>query len=184
MLHRLSAAWARIELFVAAIMAAVVTLLILLNVVARYFRISVFWVEETAIYAMVIMAFLAAAAAIERREAIAITLLVDAVRPQVQRFIYVFVDLVTLACAIFLLWICWIWFRPDVMLQVGFDLRAFRSETGVFTYGVRALTLGVPKFWFWLVVPVFAASLLLHGLSNLVKTLRGDLPQSQAGESS
>lgn len=184
MLHRLSAGWARIELFVAAILAGLVTVLILVIVVTRTLRISVFWAEETAIYAMVIMAFLAASAAIERREAIAITLIVDAVRPPIQRLIYIFVDLITLACAVFLLYICWIWFRPEVMWQVGFDIRAFQRETFVFTYTEPALTLGVPKFWFWLVVPVFAASLLLHGLSNLVKTLRGDVPQPQAGETS
>ncbi|MGY6535420.1 MAG: TRAP transporter small permease [Pararhodobacter sp.] len=184
MLHKLSAGWAKVELFVAAVMAGVVTVLILVNVVTRTMRVSVFWLEETAIYAMVFMAFLAASAAIERREAIAITLLVDAVRPQLQRLLYIFVDLITLGCAIFLLYICWIWFRPDVMWQVGFDIRAFQRATFVFTYTEPALTLGVPKFWFWLIVPVFAAGLLLHGLSNLVKTLRGIVPQSQAGETS
>ncbi|MCC5987569.1 MAG: TRAP transporter small permease subunit [Pararhodobacter sp.] len=182
MLHRVSAGWARVELFVAAVLAGVVTVLILLNVVARSLRISLFWVEETAIYTMVIMAFLAAAAAIERRETIAITLIVDAVRPQVRRLIYIFVDLVTLGCAVFLLYICWIWFRPDVMWQVGGDIRAFQRQTFIFTYSEPALTLGMPKFWFWLVVPVFAASLLLHGLSNLVKTLRGEIVQQIGGD--
>lgn len=184
MLHRISAGWARVELFFAAVMAAVVTVLILVNVVTRTMRISVFWLEETAIYAMVFMAFLAASAAIERREAISITLVVDAVRPQVQRLFYIFVDLVTLGCAVFLLYVCWIWFRPDVMLQVGFDIRAFQRETFVFTYSERALTLGMPKFWFWLIVPVFSLGLLLHGLSNLIKTLRGNIPQPMAGETS
>ena len=184
MLHRISAGWARVELFIAALLAGVVTVLILVNVVTRTMRISVFWLEETAIYAMVFMAFLAASAAIERREAISITLVVDAVRPKLQWLFYIFVDLVTLGCAVFLLYVCWIWFRPDVMLQVGFDIRAFQRETFVFTYSERALTLGMPKFWFWLIVPVFSLGLLLHGLSNLVKTLRGDIPQSVAGGAS
>lgn len=184
MLHRLSAGWAKVELFCAAVLAGVVTVLILLNVVTRSMRMAIFWVDELAIYAMVAMAFLAASAAIERREAIAITLIVDAVRPKLRRLFWLFVDVVTLGCAVFLLYICWTWFRPDVLWQVGGDFRAFQRQTFIFTYAEPTSTLGVRKFWFWLVVPAFATGLFLHGLSNLVKTLRGEIIEPQAGESS
>ena len=177
LLHRLSAGWARVELFCAAILAGVVSLLILLNVVTRSLRMAIYWVDELAIYSMVVMTFLAASAAIERREAIAITLIVDAVRPALQRALWLFVDVVTLICAIFLLYVCWVWFRPEVLWQVGFDFRAFQRQTFIFTYAEPTSTLGVRKFWFWLVVPVFAAGLFLHGLSNLIKTLRGEIVQ-------
>lgn len=184
MLHRLSAGWARVELFCAAILAGVVTLLILLNVVTRTARMSIYWVDEAAIYAMIGMAFLAASAAIERREAISITLIVDAVRPTLQRAFYIFVDVITLICAVFLLYICWIWFRPDVLWQVGGDFREFQRATFIFTYAEPTSTLGYRKFWFWLIVPLFALGLLLHGLSNLIKTLRGEAIHQHAGESS
>lgn len=173
MLHRLSAGWARVEIFLAAILAGVVTLLILLNVVTRSLRMAIYWVDEAAIYAMVVMTFLAASAAIERREAIAITLVVDVLRPGLQRALWIFVDTVTLACAALLIWFCWTWFQPDVLWRTGFDLRAFQRETFNFVYREPTLTLGWPKWWFWLAMPVFAAGLFLHALSNFVKTLRG-----------
>ena len=184
MLHRLSAGWARVEIFCAAILAGVVSVLIILNVVTRSMRIAIFWVDEAAIYAMVLMTFLAASAAIERREAIAITLIVDAVPLHVQRLFWLFVDAVTLIGALLLLWLCWMWFQPDVLWRTGFDFRAFQRETFNFIYREPTLTLGWPKWWLWLVVPVFAAGLTLHALSNLVKTLRGRIPVPQAGESS
>ena len=45
-------------------MAVGVTLLILLNIVARYFGAALYWVDELAIYAMVWMTFLGASAAL------------------------------------------------------------------------------------------------------------------------
>ena len=181
-LHRVSAGWARVEMFVAAVLAAMVSLLILFNVVTRAMRQAVFWVDEAAIYAMVAMTFLAASAAIERREAISITLIVDMVSARVQWFFWLFVDLVTLGAAALLLWACWIWFDPLTLIAVDFDLRAFRRETFNFIYAEPTSTLRMPKFWFWLVMPVFALGLTLHAVSNLIKTLAGRVPASPASE--
>lgn len=181
MLHRLSAGWARIEIVIAAVMAAVVTLLILLNVVTRSMRMSIYWVDEAAIYAMVVMTFLAASAAIERREAIAITLIVDTLKPGAQRLLWLFVDAMTLLCAVLLIWTCWIWFQPDVLWANDFNLRAFQRQTFNFVYREPTSTLGWPKWWFWMTMPVFALGLFLHALSNLIKTLRGLPPQYAEG---
>lgn len=175
-LHRLSDGWARIEMFAAAVLAAAVSGLILYNVATRAMRRAVFWVDEAAIYAMVAMAFLAASASIARRQAVAITLIVDMVSERGQRLFWLFVDLVTLGCAALLLWACWIWFDPLTLIAVDFDLRAFRRETFNFIYAEPTSTLGMPKFWFWLVMPVFTLGLTLHAVSNLVKTLSGDIP--------
>ncbi len=175
-LHRLSAGWARVEMVAAAILAATVSLLILFNVATRAMRQAVFWVDEAAIYAMVAMTFLAASASIERREAISITLIVDMLGPRASRFFWLFVDLVTLGAAALVVWTCWIWFDPLTLIAVDFDLRAFRRETFNFIYAEPTSTLGMPKFWFWLVMPVFALGLTLHAVSNLVKTLAGRVP--------
>ena len=183
-LHRLSAGWARVEMFVAAILAAMVSLLILYNVATRAMRQAVFWVDEAAIYAMVAMAFLAASASIDRREAISITLIVDMVSPRLQWAFWMFVDLVTLGAAALLLWACWIWFDPLTLIAVDFDLREFRRATFNFIYAEPTSTLRMPKFWFWLVMPVFALGLTLHAVSNLVKTLAGRIPTPLAAEDS
>ena len=176
LLHRISAGWARVELFCAAVLAAVVTCLILLNVVTRSLRMPIYWVDEAAIYAMVCMTFLAASAAIERREAISVTLFVDMVRPALARLLWLFVDAVTLLFAGLMLWFCWIWFQPAELIAAGFDLRAFRGATFNFIYAEPTSTLGIRKYWVWLVMPAFAAGFALHALSNLVKSLRGQVP--------
>lgn len=180
--HRLSAGWARIEMLTAAVLAAVVSVLILYNVVTRAMRQAVFWVDEAAIYAMVAMAFLAASASIAQREAISITLIVDMLSTRAQRLMWLFVDLVTLGAAVLLLWACWVWFDPLTLIAVDFDLRAFRGETFNFIYAEPTSTLGIPKFWFWLVMPVFALGFTLHALSNLLKTLEGRIPAPRSSE--
>lgn len=181
-LHRLSGAWARVEIFLAAVLAAVVTGLILLNVVTRSMRMAIYWVDEAAIYAMICMAFLAASAAIERREAIAVTLVLDAVPPRVAQALWLFVDAVTLAFAGLLLWFCWVWFDPAALWQAGFETRAFQRATFNFIYSEPTSTLGIRKVWVWLILPVFALGFALHAVSNLVKTLRGQVPGSGPAE--
>jgi len=174
MLHRISAAWARVEMFLAAVLAGAVTGLILLNVITRSMRRAIYWVDEAAIYAMVAMAFLAASAAIERREAISITLISDTLNPAGQKAVRLFVDVMTLTAAALLIATCWIWFAPLQIWAADFDIRTFQGQTFNFIYSEPTTTLGFPKFWVWLVMPVFALGLTLHAVSNLVKTLRGD----------
>ncbi|WP_333826697.1 TRAP transporter small permease [Pararhodobacter sp.] len=178
--HRISDGWARIEMIAAAVLAAVVSVLILYNVVTRAMRQAVFWVDEAAIYAMVAMAFFAASASIAQREAISITLIVDMLSVRAQRVMWLFVDLVTLGAGALLIWACWIWFDPLTLIAVDFDLRAFRSQTFNFIYAEPTSTLRMPKFWFWLVMPVFALGFTLHAFSNLLKTLAGRIPTPQA----
>ena len=178
MLHRLSAAWARIELICAAVLAGLVSVLILLNVITRSMRMALYWVDEAAIYAMVLMTFLAASAAIERRESISITLIMDLMRPRVQAMFWLFVDLITALAAVLLVWFTWRWFDPVTLAQVGFDFRAFQGETFNFIYAEPTSTLGIRKFWVWLIMPVFTLGFLLHATSNLVKTLRGQTPDA------
>lgn len=163
----------------AAVMAAVVSVLILFNVTTRAMRQAVFWVDEAAIYAMVAMAFFAASASIAQRQAISVTLIVDLLSRRAQRVMWLFVDLVTLGAGLLLLWACWIWFDPLTLIAVDFDLRAFRGQTFNFIYAEPTSTLRMPKFWFWLVMPVFALGFTLHALSNLLKTLAGDIPAPQ-----
>ena len=174
MLHRISRAWARAELLVASALAGLVTLLILLNVITRSMRNALYWVDEAAIYAMVAMTFLAGSAAIQRRETIAITFLPDALHGAARRAALIFVDLMVLVTAVALIWFCWIWFQPLAIARAGFDATAFQAGSFNFVYAERTTTLPMPKFWFWLIVPVFACGMALHGLSNLIETLRGD----------
>ncbi|MEM9524494.1 MAG: TRAP transporter small permease subunit, partial [Pseudomonadota bacterium] len=145
MLYRLSAAWARVELWCAAFLALCVTLLILLNVVTRTAGKALFWVDELTIYAMVWMTFLGASAALHHRNSVSITILPEAVPVHIKPLILKAVDVVVFVFALAMLWFCWRWFLPVEIMRVGFDAAAFQGKTFNFIYAEPTSTLGLPK---------------------------------------
>lgn len=177
MLKRLSRGWARVELALAAALALGISLLILANVVTRATGRAIYWTDEAAIYAMIWMTFLAASASIHERSAVAVTLVPDMLGDGGQRVFRIAVDVVVLAFALFMAWFCWRWFRPDVLIATGFDAQAFQQETFNFIYAEPTNTLGLPKVWVWLVMPLFTLGLILHAVHNLIAGLRGEAPE-------
>ncbi|CAD0184995.1 hypothetical protein RUESEDTHA_01879 [Ruegeria sp. THAF57] len=170
MLYRLSAFWARVELWSAALLALIVTVLILLNVVTRSTGNALFWVDELAIYSMVWMTFLGASAALHHRDAVSITIVTDAVSTRIKHLIDKCVDVIVFAFALAMLWFCWRWFLPLNIVQAGFDTTAFQGQTFNFIYAEPTLTLGLPKFLFWLVMWLFALGATLHSAMHLFGT--------------
>lgn len=169
----LSRSLARVELLVAAFLAAAITGLILLNIATRAFGHALYWTDELAIHAMIWMAFLTTSVVLKRRDGIAVTLLVDALPVGVRSLVALFVDIMVLFFALFLFVLCWRWYEPAVLWRSGFDIGAFQMETFNFIYSERTSTLGIPKFWSWLCLPIFSISLTLHGLINLTESLKG-----------
>ena len=172
MLYRISAFWARLELWGAALLALCVTLLILLNVVTRTAGNALFWVDELAIYAMVWMTFLGASAALHHRSAVSITILSDLASGTLKRVITKCVDAIVFGFALAMLWFCWRWFLPLDIARAGFDAQAFQGQTFNFIYAEPTLTLGLPKFLFWLGMWVFACGATLHSSMHLFSTGR------------
>ena len=173
MLQRLSLRLARYEEMTAAALAAAVTCLILANIAFRALGNPLYWVSELAIYAMIWMTFLIAGAVLKRRQCIAVTLLSDLLPATGQRAITLAVDAMVLLFALLLAWLCWRWYQPWALAQAGFDVRAFQGQTFNFIYAENTSTLGIKKFWAWLIVPWFALSLSLHGVANLLQSVQG-----------
>lgn len=173
MLSRLSDRLARFEEIAAATLAAAISLLILTNIAFRAAGSPLYWISELAIYAMIWMTFLIASVVLKRRQGIAVTLLSDVLPRQAGRVQTAIVDAAVLAFALLLLWFCWRWYQPLALARAGFDVQAFQAETFNFIYAETTSTLGITKFWVWLVVPWFALSLSFHGLVNLSGALRG-----------
>lgn len=167
MLRRFSARVAWFELWIAAVLAVCVTVLILLNIVTRYFGAALFWVDELAIYTMIWMTFLGASAALHHRDAISITLVTDAVSQRVRRALLKLVDLIVFGFALAMLWFCWRWFLPLDIARAGFDAEAFQGATFNFIYAEPTTTLGIPKFLFWLVMWSFSFGITLHSAMHL-----------------
>lgn len=170
LLGKLSAGIARIEVVLGATLGALTTALILLNVLTRSFASSLFWVDEAAITAMVWMTFFGASAAIHYRQSVAVTLVPDMLRGPVLRGLLIAVDCTVLVFFVVLFALAWTWFDPLTLALHGFDTKAYSGATFNFIYSEVSTTLGVPKFWLWLIVPVFAFGASVHALNNLLRT--------------
>lgn len=168
MLSSVSAAWARVELTFAALLAVSITVLILLNVVTRSLGAALFWVDELAIYAMAWMTFLGASAALHYGQNVAVTIVTDALPPAIRLVLARLVDVIVLAFAVFMIWFCWRWFSPIEFARHGFDARAFQGATFNFIYAEPTTTLGIKKAWVWSVMWLFALGATLHSLANLL----------------
>lgn len=157
------------EMWMAALLAALLSVLILLNVVSRALGMAIYWVDELAIYAMVWMTFLATSVVIKRRQTLSVTLIVDLLPTKGRVWLGLFSDLMVLLFAGLLLVFCIRWFDPFTLYQHGFDSGAFQMQTFNFIYAESTNTLGLKKFWIWLALPFVAVTLLLHASVNLLE---------------
>ncbi|MBO6720167.1 MAG: TRAP transporter small permease [Rhizobiaceae bacterium] len=178
-LSTLSRIVALVEIAVAALLTVATTGLILLNIVTRTSGNALYWVDEAAISTMVWASFLGASAAIERRSAVAVTLLPDAMPERWQYRLRIWSDFLVLVFFVILMWLCFLWFDPLTLYRLNFSLSDFTGETFNFIYQETTTTLGIPKFWLWSVMPTFAVFGALHALARLVER---DLPRETTPE--
>lgn len=162
----------RIETALAALLAAMVAGLILLNVATRTAGAALFWVDELAIYSMVWMAFLGASITIARRTGVAVTILTDALPHRLRAAIARGIDALVLAFALFLLWLTWRWYDLPTLIAFDFSIDAFTGETFNFMYREPTQTIGVAKYWVWLIVPLAAFAMSVHAAANLLSPNR------------
>ncbi len=166
-LQRFSNAVAATEAPLAGFLIAVVFGLLITNVVTRALTIPVYWIDELAIYAMIWSAFLGASFCLNKKSHIAVTLLADMVP---RRFAGIFaVASNTLLVAFFLIfaYVLWRWFDPLTLMTSG-SLSGFSQATFNFMYEEPTTTIGFRKVWFWLILPVFCLTGLLHTVTALV----------------
>lgn len=152
-----------------ALLTAVLVLLILLNIVTRSAGAALFWVDELAIYTMVWMALVGASVMVRMRLGIAVTIVTDLLPRGVKRAVARVADAILLVVAVALLILSWIWYDPIGLVRAGFDLDRFALETFKFIYTEPTNTIGIPKFWVWLAVPLMAFAMSVHALANLVE---------------
>ena len=144
------------------------TLLILLNIVTRFAGYAIYWVDELAIYCMIWMTFFATSVLLKRRESVAVGLLTEYVKGGTRTVLAKISDLMVLLFGGILAWLSWRWYDPVTLYQVGFDLESFQAETFNFMYAENTSTLGIKKFWVWMVLPILSITLTIHGLANLL----------------
>jgi TRAP-type C4-dicarboxylate transport system permease small subunit len=162
---------AQAERGVLRLIALALPLMILANVAGRAMRSPIYWMDELSILLMVWLAMIGMSLTLKTRDAVAVTMLVDAVPPLLMKAMKILIDLLVLVFGITLLVLCYRWFDPLTLMRLGFDTREFSGQTFNFMYQDTTATLGVAKFWFWLVVPLVAVTTSVHALSNLLQTM-------------
>lgn len=164
----------RLEKRLITALAGALVVLILLNVVTRAAGAALFWVDELAVYTMIWMALIGASAMVRMRTGVAVTLVTDLLPEAFRRVVHRTVDAVLLGLALALLVLCWQWYDPVALFESGFDLDVFAQNTFKFIYAEPTSTIGIPKFWVWLAVPLIALAMTIHALANLLEGPRDE----------
>lgn len=167
MLTRLSDRLARLEKALLVALVAILVGLILLNVATRAADVAVYWVDELAIYTMIWLVFIGAGHAVRLRRHVQVTLVLLFLSESARRHVERGIDVVVWAFCLFCVWLAWIWYDPVTLAAAGFDRDVFSSETFNYIYHEPTLTIGIPKFWVWLVMPWFALAASVHAGANV-----------------
>lgn len=168
-LPRLSTAIAWFEAWFTGAIILVILLILLANVVSRTLGAPLIWTDELAVYLMAIGAFSGASLGVARRQHIAVTLLADMLDRRKRRLLSVAVDTVLLLLFVCFGWMLWNWFDPVNVLTTE-SLQAYSRSSFNFLYQEPTTTLGVRKVWFWLILPVFCLSGIVHILASFGRT--------------
>lgn len=148
-----------------------VGVLILLNVVTRYTGTPIYWIDESAIYAVVWLSFIGASAMTRLRLDFSVGMLTERLPPAGVKAARAIARCFTVLFGLSLSYMCWLWMDPVGIAAAGFDAKTFAGESFNFLYTERTQTLNWPTWAVSLVIPLFAVSLTIHGLANLVEDL-------------
>ena len=147
------------------------TALILINVVTRYSHFPIYWIDESAVYCVVWLTFIGASAMTRLRLDFAVTMLTDRLSPRHQKIAKVISTGMVVVFGIALIVTCMLWMDPIGLARAGFDGRKLAAETFNFLYTEHTQTLNWPTWVLYLTLPIFAVSMTIHGLANLLEDL-------------
>jgi TRAP-type C4-dicarboxylate transport system permease small subunit len=145
--------------------------LILLNVVTRYTRIPLYWIDEAAVYSVVFLTFIGASAMTRLRMDFAVTILTERFPERWVRIAKVISTCIVLLFGFLLIWMCALWLDPVGIARAGFDARKFSGETFNFIYTERTQTLNWPLWKLYMIMPLFAICMTIHSVANLLEDL-------------
>jgi TRAP-type C4-dicarboxylate transport system permease small subunit len=145
--------------------------LVLLNVTTRYAGRPIYWVDEACVYAIVWLTFIGASSMTRMRLDFAVSMLTERFSARAQAIARRISTLGVVCFALLLGWMCWLWLDPAGIIAAGFDAKKFAGISFNFIYTERTQTLGWPNWVFYLIMPIFAATLLIHALANLIEDI-------------
>ncbi|MDH2343111.1 TRAP transporter small permease [Bradyrhizobium sp. SSUT77] len=145
--------------------------LILVNVVTRYSHFPIYWIDESAVYCVVWLTFVGASAMTRLRLDFAVTMLTERLSPRAQKIAKVISTGLVVVFGVALVITCVLWMDPIGLARAGFDGRKLAAETFNFLYTEHTQTLNWPTWVLYLTLPIFAVSMTIHGLANLLEDL-------------
>ena len=159
------------EKALAGFFMTVLLVLILVNVVTRFARVPIYWIDEASIFAMIWLGFIGASVMTRLRIDFAVTLLADQLSPKWVARLRALATAVSLLFAVGFAVVCWLWLDPVGIASHGFDAQAYAAETFNFLYTERTQTLEWPTWIVNLILPIFALTLIVHNAANLLEDL-------------
>lgn len=175
---RLSEGLLAIERRAVAILMALLSGAILLNIATRYLGSPIYWIDEFAVYCMVWLTFIGASVMTRLRLDFAVTMLTERLSPRCAALAKIIATGLVLLFAIALLVMCWLWFDPAGIAAAGFDAREYAGASFNFVYTERTQTLSWPTWVLYLILPIFALSMTVHAFANLLEDA-GIVPRAQ-----
>lgn len=164
---------ARAETLLLQLLVGAIALLMIVNVLMRWFFVSLYWADEMAINLMVVFAFIGGSLMFAQRRHFSVTILREMLPPGGRRVLAGVIEALGLIFAAVLAYACWLWFDPLTLARADFDLRAFFRQTFNSIYQETTDTIGIRRLWFFLIIPVFAITLALHSLAGLCRLALG-----------
>lgn len=161
----------RLERYAVAILMTLLSGAILLNVVTRYLGAPIYWIDEFAVYCMVWLTFFGASAMTRLRLDFAVTMMTERLSQRMRDLCRVLATGMVMMFSLALVAMCWLWLDPVGIASAGFDARAFSGSTFNFVYTERTQTLNWPTWVLYMILPVFAVSVTIHGLANLLEDM-------------
>lgn len=180
LLRHLSEVLIRIERFALILLVALVALFVLMNVTFRLFNVTIASADELAILSMTLAGFVGASLMLRARTDPAVLIVYEVASEPVVRGLRMGVSALAAVFGLTLLWLNWRWFNLPGLIGAGFDVGAFEMATFNFLYTEKTPVLGLPYFWFFLVMPWFALTLTVHALANLTEDLGLTAPRRLA----
>lgn len=165
-----------VERGVVAVLMTLLSGAIILNVVTRFLGMPIYWIDEFAVYCMVWLTFVGASTMTRLRLDFAVHMLTERLSPRAARIAGIVATTMVVLFGISLAAMCWLWFDPVGVAGAGFNARDFAGQTFNFIYTERTQTLNWPTWVLYLILPIFALSMTIHGIANLLEDV-GAVPK-------
>ncbi|MBC2884357.1 TRAP transporter small permease [Ochrobactrum sp. CM-21-5] len=167
----LSQAVLKVEKLLAGVFITILLALILINVVTRFAKVPIYWIDEASIFSMIWLGFIGASVMTRLRIDFAVTLLSDHLSAKWVARLRALATAISLTFALGFIVMCWTWMDPLGIASYGFDAKSYAAESFNFLYTERTQTLEWPTWLVNLILPIFALTLTIHCAANLLEDL-------------